>query len=131
MLTADNVRTKLHTWCHHSCHHHTLGISSVLNKMTTCFVAQEFRRNIYNTDSTEEALDLLDFNYKIMLKSGLSDNGTYLPKAIHPVYNCESPITHLAAGMEECRMVVCGAMEGLMKRAGTVGPHSILTTTIT
>eukprot|EP00877_Chromochloris_zofingiensis_P010096 jgi/Chrzof1/533/Cz01g19090.t1_LCKAS2 len=78
----------------------------------------EFRRNIYNTDSTEEALDLLDFNYKIMLKSGLSDNGTYLPKAIHPVYNCESPITHLAAGMEECRMVVCGAMEGLMKRAG-------------
>jgi hypothetical protein len=45
---------------------------------------QEFRRNAFNTDSVDEALDLLDFCYKIVARSGLSENGTYLPKAIHP-----------------------------------------------
>jgi hypothetical protein len=47
-------------------------------------VLQEFRRNAFNTDSVDEALDLLDFCYKIVSRSGLSENGTYLPKAIHP-----------------------------------------------
>jgi hypothetical protein len=49
---------------------------------------QEFRRNAFNTDSVDEALDLLDFCYKIVSRSGLSENGTYLPKAIHPKYSC-------------------------------------------
>lgn len=41
---------------------------------------QEFRRNAFNTDSVDEALDLLDFCYKIVSRSGLSESGTYLPK---------------------------------------------------
>jgi hypothetical protein len=45
---------------------------------------QEFRRNAFNTDSVDEALDLLSFCYKILEKSGLAEVGTYLPKAIHP-----------------------------------------------
>jgi hypothetical protein len=52
------------------------------------FCLQEFRRNAFNTDSVDEALDLLDFCYKIVSRSGLSENGTYLPKAIHPKYSC-------------------------------------------
>lgn len=58
---------------------------------------QEFRRNIFNTDSVDEALDLLDFCYKIIVKSGLSENGTYLPKAIHPKYNCIKPKTSMVS----------------------------------
>lgn len=49
-----------------------------------CFFLQEFRRNAFNTDSVDEALDLLSFCYKIVERSGLSAEGTYLPKAIHP-----------------------------------------------
>jgi hypothetical protein len=49
-----------------------------------CSVLQEFRRNAFNTDSVDEALDLLNFCYKIVERSGLSAEGTYLPKAIHP-----------------------------------------------
>lgn len=49
-----------------------------------CFFLQEFRRNAFNTDSVDEALDLLNFCYKIVERSGLSAEGTYLPKAIHP-----------------------------------------------
>jgi hypothetical protein len=52
-------------------------------RVLTCLL-QEFRRNAFNTDSVDEALDLLDFCYKIVSRSGLSENGTYLPKAIHP-----------------------------------------------
>lgn len=48
------------------------------------WLPQEFRRNAFNTDSVDEAMDLLDFCYKIVERSGLSENGTYLPKAIHP-----------------------------------------------
>lgn len=47
-------------------------------------ILQEFRRNAFNTDSVDEALDLLEFCHKIVARSGLADHGTYLPKAIHP-----------------------------------------------
>eukprot|EP00882_Tetradesmus_deserticola_P000731 GHRQ01000798.1.p1 GENE.GHRQ01000798.1~~GHRQ01000798.1.p1 ORF type:complete len:504 (+),score=238.10 GHRQ01000798.1:145-1656(+) len=78
----------------------------------------EFRRNAFNTDSVDEALDLLDFCYKIVSRSGLSENGTYLPKAIHPKYSCVTPKTSIDDAMDEARMVMCGAMEGLLKRQG-------------
>lgn len=53
---------------------------------------QEFRRNAFNTDSVDEALDILNFCYKILEKSGLAEVGTYLPKAIHPrVRLCSHP----------------------------------------
>ncbi|KAF8071135.1 CUT1 [Scenedesmus sp. PABB004] len=80
--------------------------------------AQEFRRNAFNTDSVDEALDTLDFCYKIVSRSGLSDNGTYLPKAIHPKYNCIAPKTSIDDAMEEARMVICGAIDGLLKKQG-------------
>lgn len=78
----------------------------------------EFRRNAFNTDSVDEALDLLDFCYKIVERSGLSENGTYLPKAIHPKYNCVHPKTSINDAMEEAKMVTCGAIEGLLKKQG-------------
>ncbi|KAF6254699.1 FAE1/Type III polyketide synthase-like protein-domain-containing protein [Scenedesmus sp. NREL 46B-D3] len=78
----------------------------------------EFRRNAFNTDSVDEALDLLDFCYKIVSRSGLSENGTYLPKAIHPKYSCVHPKTSIDDAMDEARMVMCGAIEGLLKKQG-------------
>jgi hypothetical protein len=67
---------------------------------------QEFRRNAFNTDSVDEALDLLDFCYKIVSRSGLSENGTYLPKAIHPTYSCVHvstiAVAAVAAEAEAC-----------------------------
>jgi len=80
--------------------------------------SQEFRRNAFNTDSVDEALDLLDFCYKIVARSGLSEVGTYLPKAIHPKYNCIQPKTSIDDAMEEAQMVICGAIEGLLKKQG-------------
>lgn len=84
----------------------------------------EFRRNIFNTDSVDEALDLLDFCYKIISKSGLSENGTYLPKSIHPKYNCIKPKTSMDDAMEEAKMVIPGAVEGLLKRQG-INPRDV------
>ncbi len=49
-------------------------------------------------------------------QAGLSDNATYLPKSIHPKYCGNSPRTDLEAAAEECRMCVCGAVEGLLKK---------------
>eukprot|EP00882_Tetradesmus_deserticola_P010721 GHRQ01011322.1.p1 GENE.GHRQ01011322.1~~GHRQ01011322.1.p1 ORF type:complete len:124 (+),score=26.24 GHRQ01011322.1:141-512(+) len=66
----------------------------------------EFRRNAFNTDSVDEALDLLDFCYKIVSRSGLSENGTYLPKAIHPKYSCVT-VSILTAATAAVRSRCC------------------------
>ena len=72
----------------------------------------------FNTDSVDEALDLLDFSYKIVVKAGLAEDGTYLPRSIHPDYNFHTPQTDIPAAREEAEMVMCGAIDLLMKKQG-------------
>jgi hypothetical protein len=76
-----------------------------------------FRKALFNTDDLDEALDLLDFNYKIVARSGLAEVGTYLPKAINPRYNLV-PQTTSPPALEEAHLVMTGAVEGLMKKQG-------------
>lgn len=78
----------------------------------------EFRRNFFNTEDLDETLDLLDFCYKIVLKSGLSDNGTYLPKALNPNFNLMKAKSSIDDAYVEAQQVCCGAVEGLLNRAG-------------
>lgn len=91
--------------------HHAIRVNAAKTSL-------EFRRNAFNTDSVDEALDLLDFCYKIISRSGLSAHGTYLPKAIHPKYNAVEPKTDMENAMVEAQMVVCGAVEGLLAKQG-------------
>ncbi|EFJ47586.1 hypothetical protein VOLCADRAFT_91861 [Volvox carteri f. nagariensis] len=65
-----------------------------------------------------EAQDIIDFQYRVWQKAGLSDNATYLPKSIHPKFCGNTPRTDLNASAEECRMAVCGAVEGVLKKTG-------------
>lgn len=99
--------------------------------LTRCFVRmpvpalawalQEFRRNAFNTDSVDEALDLLDFCYKIVARSGLSENGTYLPKAIHPKVRATVPARRQHSS--------CSGGQPLVKtRAGTSSACRTLST---
>jgi len=83
--------------------------------------SQEYRRMQFNTDSLDEALDLLDFSYKIAVKAGLAEDGTYLPRSLHPDFNLHSPPTPktaIPAAREEAQMVLCGAIELLLKKQG-------------
>ncbi|KXZ56245.1 hypothetical protein GPECTOR_1g213 [Gonium pectorale] len=65
-----------------------------------------------------EAQDIIDFQYRVWQRAGLSDNATYLPKAIHPKFCGNNPRTDMDAAAEECRMAVCGAVEGVLKQTG-------------
>lgn len=62
-----------------------------------------------------EAKDILTFQHKVFKKAGLSRFGTYLPKSIHPKY-APVPSTDLDSAMEECKLAVCGAMQGLLDK---------------
>ncbi|PNW80516.1 hypothetical protein CHLRE_07g320550v5 [Chlamydomonas reinhardtii] len=65
-----------------------------------------------------EAQDIIDFQYRVWQKSGLSDNATYLPKSVHPKFCGNNPKTDMDSAAAECRMAVCGAVEGLFKKTG-------------
>ncbi|PNH05133.1 3-ketoacyl-CoA synthase 6 [Tetrabaena socialis] len=65
-----------------------------------------------------ETQDIVDFMERVWRKSGLSDHATYLPKSIHPKFCGNHPRTDMDAAAEECRMAVCGAVEGLLKKTG-------------
>jgi hypothetical protein len=105
------------------------SVSSIYNRNTPTAIidapgvlllssSQEFRRNAFNSASVEEALDLLDFCYKIIMKAGLAEDGTYVPRSLHPDYNLASPQTSIDDALEETKLVVCGAVEGLMAKQG-------------
>ncbi len=59
------------------------------------------------------------FTERVHDKSGLGRYATYLPRAIHPVLAEGKPRTDLDAAMVECQTVMCGALDGLLKKTGT------------
>lgn len=89
----------------------------MLNSLLLLFCQGNFRHALFNTDDLDEAMDLLDFNYKIVARSGLAEVGTYLPKAINPRFNIV-PQTTSPLALEEAHMVMTGAVEGLLKKQG-------------
>ncbi|GIL63203.1 hypothetical protein Vafri_17330 [Volvox africanus] len=61
--------------------------------------------------------EMKDFLWKVLLKSGLSAETTYLPPAVHPCH-VQQPQMDIPSAMEEARMVICGALDELMARTG-------------
>jgi len=60
----------------------------------------------------------LKFMRKITEKSGLSPTETHLPKAINPLYVGLKPKISIDTSMDEARMCLFGAVEGLLKKTG-------------
>jgi len=80
--------------------------------------SQEYRENQFSVDDPAVVRDVMEFQYKILEKSGLGLHGTYLPQSLHTKYSpikCDSSIP---AALEEAHMCLTGAMKGLLDRAG-------------
>ena len=58
-----------------------------------------------------------DFMVKVLERSGLSSEGTYLPAAIHPQLTPE-PKYDMDTAMLEAKMVMTGAVQDLMTKTG-------------
>ncbi|KAG1672776.1 hypothetical protein FOA52_002764 [Chlamydomonas sp. UWO 241] len=72
----------------------------------------------------------MDFQTRVIAKSGLSRYETYLPHSINPSYCGLSPITDLKAAEEECRMTTIGALTDLLAKTGLAASDiDILVTT--
>ncbi|KAF6265202.1 FAE1/Type III polyketide synthase-like protein-domain-containing protein [Scenedesmus sp. NREL 46B-D3] len=61
--------------------------------------------------------DMKDFMVKVVSRSGLSQKGTYLPKAINPIHARE-PINDMATAGLEAKAVMTGAVEDLLAKTG-------------
>jgi hypothetical protein len=57
------------------------------------------------------------FQLKVVKKSGLDVDGTYLPPAIHPSI-AEEPKTDMKTAMLEAEMVMGGAVADLLEKTG-------------
>lgn len=55
---------------------------------------------------------------KVLEKSGLSPNATYLPPAVHPCHTREPSASHGTAHYE-AEMVMLGAVRELLDKTGT------------
>jgi hypothetical protein len=60
------------------------------------------------------------FQLKVVRKSGLDVDGTYLPPAIHPSI-ADEPKTDMKTAMLEAEMVMCGAVSDLLEKTGERG----------
>jgi hypothetical protein len=57
------------------------------------------------------------FQIKVLSKSGLDRDGTYLPPAIHPSI-ADEPKTDMKTSMLEAEMVMGGAVADLLEKTG-------------
>lgn len=60
-----------------------------------------------------------DFMVKVIARSGLGQQSTYLPEAINPMFG-EEPKNDMATAMLEAKTVMCGAVEDLLSKTGAV-----------
>ncbi|KAG2441061.1 hypothetical protein HXX76_003914 [Chlamydomonas incerta] len=60
----------------------------------------------------------IDFQERVFARSGLAPVGTHLPPSINPAYAGNDAVTDLTSAAAECRMAVCGAVEGLLQKTG-------------
>ncbi|GLC40215.1 3-ketoacyl-CoA synthase 11 [Pleodorina starrii] len=67
--------------------------------------------------------EMKEFLWKVLLKSGLSAETTYLPPAVHPCHVAQ-PQTDIPAALAEARQVLTGAADELFQRTG-VSPRDI------
>lgn len=74
--------------------------------------------NTFSTPVLQECKDEnYDFIRKVFLKSGISQNGAYLPAWVNPVMTKE-PKYDMATAKLEAEMTMCGAMADLLEKTG-------------
>lgn len=61
--------------------------------------------------------DMKEFMVKVVGRSGLGQQSTYLPQAINPMFG-EEPKNDMATAMLEAKTVMCGAVEDLLNKTG-------------
>lgn len=61
--------------------------------------------------------DMKDFMEKVHIKSGLAEDGTYLPESIHPVHNT-CPRYDMDTARKEAEMVMFTAVQELLDKTG-------------
>jgi FAE1/Type III polyketide synthase-like protein len=59
-----------------------------------------------------------DFVKKVFAKSGIDNNGSYLPKNLHPQHTLE-PCGGQDEAFAEARLVMGGAVEEVLRKTGT------------
>jgi hypothetical protein len=64
------------------------------------------------------------FQLKVVKKSGLDVDGTYLPPAIHPSI-ADEPKTDMKTAMLEAEMVMGGAVSDLLEKTGALHAKSM------
>lgn len=64
--------------------------------------------------------EVKDFMVKVLEKSGLNPEGTFLPAAINPLLTSE-PKNDMATALLEARMVMTGAVGELLEKSGEWG----------
>jgi len=65
------------------------------------------------------------FQIKVLSKSGLDVDGTYLPPAIHPSI-ADEPKTDMKTAMLEAEMVMGGAVSDLLEKTGGFGDWGLV-----
>ena len=65
--------------------------------------------------------DEIDFMNRVYYKSGLGPEHTYLPAAIDPTRCRNKPRMDATSAADECRMAVCGAVQGVLDKVGIWG----------
>ncbi|GLC50089.1 hypothetical protein PLESTB_000341000 [Pleodorina starrii] len=69
-------------------------------------------------DSQAFTPDLIDFQARVFARSGLSPTETHLPPTLNPAYVGFNARNDLDSAAKECKMAVCGAVEGLLRKTG-------------
>lgn len=64
--------------------------------------------------------DTHQFVKKVFEKSGIDNNGSYLPKNLHPQHT-DSPVGGQDEAFAEARLVMGGAVEEVLRKTGTAG----------
>ncbi|EFJ44710.1 hypothetical protein VOLCADRAFT_95052 [Volvox carteri f. nagariensis] len=92
----------------------------VLLKGGTVWAVTVFRPRLHRHDPffRRYNADLVDFQARVFARSGLSPTETYLPPMLNPAFVGPDLLTDLDSASKECRMAVCGAVEGLFKKTG-------------
>ncbi|KAL6765858.1 FAE1/Type III polyketide synthase-like protein-domain-containing protein [Haematococcus lacustris] len=70
------------------------------------------------TAAEDEAIDCINFMYRVFKRSGLGEDSTYLPASLNPGLCGGQPRTGLVEAATEAQLVLCGALEGLLAKTG-------------
>eukprot|EP00198_Chlamydomonas_reinhardtii_P011489 XP_001700826.1 predicted protein [Chlamydomonas reinhardtii] len=87
-------------------------LSAVYNAVDQSAIVQLWR------DTQRYSPEEIDFQERVFARSGLAPCGTHLPPNLNPACVGNDAATDLDSAAAECRLAVCGAVEGLLEKTG-------------